>query len=288
MTPITFSNVSFTYPEVDEPQPAPAEPRTDEPDVPAPDPVFTDLSVELPGGCTFLVGPNGIGKSTLMLLAGARLFPENGTVTIGGRNTREFENAGFEPELEVERNELVSFVYQNMEFETVEPLGEILPLVAENGPNPAAAATVYDELVEVAGLRERLSVRMHELSKGEMQRAILAMSVLYQSPVIMMDEPVFAVEPTQADRLFGWLADRSAADGIDIYASVHDVEMAKAHARHIVLMHTDGTVQVGDPEELLARDSLETAFRAPFDTLYQRQNLYRELLRKSLGDEAGR
>ena len=167
MTPITFTNVSFTYPTVDEPQPAtasdnaaesPAAPAESEApaetEVPAPEPVFSGLDLELPGGCTFLVGPNGIGKTTLMLLAGARLFPEIGTVTIGGRDTHEFENAGFEPELELERNELVSFVYQNMEFETAEPLGEILPLVAENGANSAAAATVYEELIDVTDLRE--------------------------------------------------------------------------------------------------------------------------------------
>ena len=121
-----------------------------------------------------------------------------------------------------------------------------------------------------------------------MQRAILAMSVLYQSPIIMMDEPVFAVEPARAERLFGWLAERAATERIDIYASVHDVEMARTHATSVILMHADGTVQVGEPDDLLSRDSLETAFRAPFDTLYQRQNLYRDLLNESLGDEAGR
>ena len=64
--------------------------------------------------------------------------------------------------------------------------------------------------------------------------------------------------------------------------------MARNHSTSVILMHSDGTVQAGAPEDLLSRDSLETAFRAPFDTLYQRQNLYRELLNKSLGDEAGR
>lgn len=271
MIPIQLQNVSFTYP-----------PEGEDGDTPQPEPVFSNLSLELSGGFTFLVGPNGIGKSTLLLLAAARVFPQHGTVRIGNRDTKDFVNAGFEPELEMQRNELVSFVYQNMEFETEEPIGDLLTMVAQNGTDPDAAATVMDEVVTAASLPDRLHVRMHELSKGEMQRAIVAMSVLYGSPVVMMDEPVFAVEPARAERLFEWLGARCRNNGIDIYTSVHDVKMAQAHATSVVLMHTDGTIEVGDPEELLARDRLETAFRAPYDTLYQRQNLYRELLNKSL------
>jgi ABC-type cobalamin/Fe3+-siderophores transport system ATPase subunit len=309
MTQITFNDVSFAYPSeeafLDEDTPnreesggapgadrgAPEERAASEADRGASDepatlaaptePLFSHLTLSLPGGFTFVVGPNGIGKSTLMLLAGARIFPQGGHVTIGGRDTHEFENAGFEPELEQERNELVSFVYQNMEFETDQPIGEVLELVAQNGVDPNAAAGRLDELVAAADLTDRLSVRMHELSKGEMQRGIVAMSVLYGSPVIMMDEPIFAVEPTRGERLFEWLAAYCRETGTDIYTSVHDVKMAEQFAHHVVLMHTDGTIDIGDPKELLSRESLETAFRAPYDTLYQRQNLYRELLNKS-------
>lgn len=279
MTPIELHNVTFAYP---------VEGATPEDDASIPESVVSNLDLELPGGLTFLVGPNGIGKSTLMLLAGARLFPQEGTVTIGGRDTKEFEHAGFEPELEVERNQLVSFVYQNMEFETEEAIDELFSLVAANGVDPEGIARVWDDLIDAAGLRERLGARMHELSKGEMQRAIIAMSILYGSPIVMMDEPVFAVEPSRTERLFEWIVDFTRRNGVDIYTSVHDVELARTYATNVILMHTDETVQVGEPTELLSRERLEAAFRAPYDTLYQRQNLYRELLNKSLGDEAGR
>jgi ABC-type cobalamin/Fe3+-siderophores transport system ATPase subunit len=283
MTPIEFHNVTFSYPT--------DEAGTEEPGRDhgaSPEPVLSEIELALPQRFTFLVGPNGIGKSTLMLLAAARLFPQEGTITIGGRDTREFINAGFEPALEAERNELVSFIYQNMEFETEEPIDELFTLVAGNGADPERAGRVRTELVDAAGLRERLGARMHELSKGEMQRAIIVMSVLYASPVIMMDEPVFAVEPDRAERLFAWLKKYCADGGTDIYTSVHDVRLAERFADAVILMHSDGTIETGAPAELLSRERLETAFRAPWDTLYQRQNLYRELLNKSLGDEAGR
>ncbi|MFP4212164.1 MAG: ATP-binding cassette domain-containing protein [Alkalispirochaeta sp.] len=284
MTPIDFHNVTFAYP-VDD---IVSGDDTATGDGAPPEPVFSEIELAFPQRFTFLVGPNGIGKSTLMLLAAARLFPQEGTITIGGRDTREFINAGFEPALEAQRNELVSFVYQNMEFETEETIDELFSLVAANGADPERAGRVREELISAAGLMERLGARMHELSKGEMQRAIIVMSVLYASPVIMMDEPVFAVEPDRAERLFAWLKEYCADGATDIYTSVHDVKLAERFADAVILMHTDGTIEAGDPTELLSRTRLEIAFRAPYDTLYQRQNLYRELLNKSLGDEARR
>ncbi len=257
MTPITFSDVSFGYPGLDEL-------------------VFSDLNLELPGGFTFLVGPNGIGKSTLMLLAGARVFPQKGTVTIGGTDTREFADAAFDPEVEQRRNELVSFVYQNMEFETDEPVGTVLSMVARAGADRG--------VVPADELDDRLNVRMGQLSKGEMQRAIVAMSVLYRSAVVMLDEPVFAVEPDRAERLFAWLQGYCARTGFDMYTSVHDVELARKFGDSVVLMRKDGTITAGPAGELLSRDSLEEAFRAPYDTLYRRQRLYRELLQSGTGE----
>ncbi len=258
MMSIAFRDISFGYP-------APDGSVSDEAV-----PLFSGLNLELSGGFTFLVGPNGIGKTTLMLLAGARIFPESGIVTIDGRDSRDFLEAGLNPEIEQQRNELVSFVYQNMELETDEPIGAVLSMVARNGADQS--------VVEAAGLEGRLNVRMHELSKGEMQRAIVAMAVLYGSPVVMMDEPVFAVEPHRAERLFMWLKDYCRRSGVDMYTSVHDVELARKFAHSVVLFHQDGLVETGPAEELLTRERLEAAFKAPWDTLYRRQNLYRDLL----------
>lgn len=262
VSPIRFSSVHYAWPDNAE------------------EPVFTDLSIDLPDGLVFLVGPNGIGKSTLLLLAGARVFPQRGAVTILGTDAARFADAALDSALEEERNRLVSFVYQNMEFETEEPIGVLLEFVARSGAAPDRAEALLDEMVRAADLGDRLGARMQELSKGEMQRAIVVMSVLYGSPIILMDEPVFAVEPSRAERLVAELR-RLASDGVTTYTSVHDVELARAHADAVVLFGEDGSVTAGDPGELLDRPRLEEAFRAPYDTLYERQRLYRGLLNES-------
>ncbi len=244
------------------------------------EPVFADLDLDLSPGLVFFVGPNGIGKSTLMLLAAARLFPQAGGIEICGVPTTRYKDAALDPDLEEERNRLASIVYQNMEFETEDQIGTLLTLVAESGAAPERAESQRSAIVSAAGLGDRLSARMQELSKGEMQRAIVALSVLYGSPVVMLDEPVFAVEPGRADTLFAYLSEIAGTDRA-IYASVHDVELARRYADRVVLFGEDGTITTGMPDELLSRNRLEEAFRAPYDTLYERQRLYRGVLKDS-------
>lgn len=266
MPTVHFDDISFAWPTED----------ADQPEV-----LFSHLSLSVPEGFTFLVGPNGIGKSSFLLLAGARVFPQSGTVTVLGQDTRRFVDAALDPALEEARNQLVSFVYQNMEFETDAPIGAVLETVASASARSEEAGRMFEPLLEAAGLRERLSARMQELSKGEMQRAIVAMSLLYGSPLIMMDEPVFAVEPRRTEELFAFVHEQCRGGHTQVLTSVHDVELARRYADSVILFDSEGPITVGSAEEQLNRERLETAFRAPFDTLYERQQLYRELLTRA-------
>lgn len=87
--------------------------------------VVSGLSLSLERGVYALTGPNGAGKSTFLLLAAGRLLPQKGTVRLEGQPT-----AGL---AEDERQRLCSVVYQNMEFETEEPLGKLLEVVFRSG-----------------------------------------------------------------------------------------------------------------------------------------------------------
>ena len=262
MSRIVFQAVDFAY-------------RPDQP-------VLTGLSLELPPGLCFFVGPNGVGKSTTMLLAAARLVPSAGRVLIDGRDTVELQ--GRTPEAQEERNRIVSVIYQNMELESDEPLARLLDAVAEAGRS-SGAATVRDEVTAALELEEVADLRLHQLSKGQLQRALVAMSVLYGAPNVVMDEPLFAVEPDRAARILRYLADLADHGGRSLYLSVHDIALARAHADAdaVVLMAQDGSVAIGAPDELLTRERLEAAFRVPEGTLYERQNLYRHMLAGGTG-----
>jgi ABC-type cobalamin/Fe3+-siderophores transport system ATPase subunit len=263
--PIEFDRVSFSYPPEDDAEAVP---------------VFQELSISVPPGVTTLVGPNGIGKSTFMLLAGGRIIPDEGRVLLLGESTRRFGAAEPSPELEAERNQTASFIYQNMEFETEEPVGSLLTYVLEAGNHEDGAEELLKDIQEALELENCLNSRTQELSKGELQRTIIAFSLLYGSPIILMDEPVFALEEPQKDRVFAFLMEYARRRELTVLYSAHNIDLSAKYSDQTLLFYKEGELTIGPTPEVFTKEKLEQAFQAPYDTLYQRQSLYRDVLNR--------
>jgi ABC-type cobalamin/Fe3+-siderophores transport system ATPase subunit len=278
-TAVRFDNVGFYYPKQEIEVVDNAVQAVENPNEVTQ--VFRDVTAELPAAMMSVVGQNGIGKSTLLLLAGARLFPHEGSVTIYGTDSKKFVDAAVDPELEQERNRLVSFVYQNMEFESEATVGELMEFVFENGFHEDADETFLDELKVAFELEGFLHLKTQQLAKGQLQRAIIAFSLLYGSKMIMMDEPVFALEEPQKDRVFAFLLEFSRGQSVPIYYSAHNLELTQKYSDYMLLFSKTGDFKVGPTEQLFTREEIEEAYQAPLDSLYRRDNLYREVLIRS-------
>ncbi len=278
---VRFENVSFYYPK--------QEIEVVDNDIQAvvnPDEisqVFRGVDAELPAAMMSLVGQNGIGKSTLLLLAGARLFPHEGTVSVFGTDTKRFVDAAVDPELEEERNRLVSFVYQNMEFETDDSVGDLMEFVYENGFYEDRDPDFLTEIRAALEMEKFLHLKTQQLAKGQLQRAIIAFSLLYGCRIIMMDEPVFALEEPQKDKVFAFLLEFSRSQGIPIYYSAHNLELTQKYSDYMLLFSKTGDFKIGPTSELFSREEIEEAYQAPLDALYKRDNLYRDVLSRSHG-----
>ncbi|MFP4484872.1 MAG: ATP-binding cassette domain-containing protein [Spirochaetota bacterium] len=274
---IELDKVSFFYADVDEDDPGASSGNVTE--------VFRDLTVTLPGGVVSLVGQNGTGKSTFLLLAGARLFPQQGVVRLFGRDTAEFKNAPEDPELEEERNRLVSFVYQNMEFETGEPVGDLMEFVLANGFHPEPPKDLLPDVQKAMQVTEVLDKRTQELSKGELQRVIVGFSLLYGSKAIMLDEPVFAVEPARQEQVFEYLMEYSRRYETPIYYSAHNLDLTRDYSTSMILFHKRGSIELGPTKELFEKEHIEKAYQVPWDMLHRKEHMFREML---AGRMAGR
>ena len=249
---IVFESVSFRYPE------EPAD-------------VVTKLDLALPAGVLSFVGQNGTGKSTVLLLASGRLLPTEGRVLIRGRDSRDLRD-------EEERQKLVSFIYQNMEFESEEPIGRLLAFVRKGGLRADATDDPIPELVKVFELAAVLGRRTHEVSKGELQRTILAFSLLYGSPILAMDEPIFALEDHQKQQAMEYLTGRSRQEGVSLFYSVHELDISRKFSDYILLFSKTGQPRLGTTGEIFTRETIEQAYEVPFDMLKKREELYRKYL----------
>ncbi len=255
-SPVVFEDVAFSYPEAESP-------------------VFSGFSGALPGGFVSLVGPNGSGKSTLMLLAAGRLMPASGRVLLLGRDTRLFSD-------EEERNRFASFIYQNMEFETEDPLGAVLEQIYAGGCHPAKGAAFLEEVREAFELGELSARPLAALSKGGMQRALLAFAALYGARTLFMDEPIFALEERQKERALDFFKSYRERTGSTVYVSLHELELTRTYAETVLLFKRDRTIDLGSPQEVLTNESLEAAYGVPAAMLKQKE----QLDRKKLEEEA--
>ena len=267
---LELNDVSFTYP--------PVEGDVDENGKPVEsNPVFEHFSAELPSGFVSFVGQNGCGKTTLLMLCAGRLKPDSGSVKLLGQN----------PYLlgQEQKNLLASVIYQNMEFESEDKVSELLSQVYSNGNLKGNAkginsdSDLLSEVVDVFELKNVLGHGLMQLSKGEIQRVLLAFSILYGSATVFMDEPLFAMEEYQKENAPAYLKDFVHKTGTSIYISMHELDLTKKYADQVLLFYPNRDMSLGTPDEVLTREDIEKAYGVPYAMLKNHESISRDYLK---------
>ena len=120
--------------------------------------------------------------------------------------------------------------------------------------------------------------RTQEVSKGELQRTILAFSILYGSPILAMDEPIFALEDRQKLKSMDFLLRAARGGDVSLCYSVHELEISRDYSDFILLFSRDAPPRIGTTREIFTREIIEKAYEVPFDMLKRREELYRKYL----------
>lgn len=270
MSFLKFQDVNFSYP--------PLEGDVDEDGKQIMPPVvFDHFSAELPAGFVSLVGPNGSGKSTFMLLAAGRILPVEGCVELFGKDTRTLSQE--------ERDERASYIYQNMELETEDECGALLQFVYKNGLFGGAGRGIknpekdfLEEVKEVFEVESLAQKKFNALSKGELQRMLVAFSILYGSRSVFMDEPFFAMEDKHKHAALQYLKEYSAATCVSIYISMHELDLTRKYADKVMLFYPNHDIDLGTAEEVLTDADLEKAYGVPVSMLKHSEALTREMI----------
>lgn len=267
---ICFDDVTFCYPMVE------GDLDEDGKQI-VPKPVFDHFTGVIPSGFTSLIGPNGAGKSTFMMLASGRIVPQAGKVNLFGQDIASLS--------EEKKNLLASVIYQNMEFESKDKVSQLLSFVYSNGALKGNAKSIRgkenDLLAETISVFELEGVLNHglsELSKGEIQRVLLAFSMLYGSASIFMDEPLFAMEPRQKISALEYIKEFCAATGTAVFISMHELDLTKRFAENVLLFYPNRDMDYGTPDEVLTNEALEKAYGVPAAMLKDKETFTREEL----------
>jgi ABC-2 type transport system ATP-binding protein len=180
-----------------------------------------------------IIGPNGAGKTTLLSILAGIQWPDTGTVQQPPGTTARI---GWVPQQTAVYSKLT--VAQNLRlFARLEHVDDV-------------AATVQRMLAQT-GLEERADDELGSLSGGNRQRVNIAVGLLADPPVLLLDEPSGALDPRQRERLWGFIT-RLTERGTAVIFATHDIAEAERHA-HRVLVLADGELLFNDtPAELKA------------------------------------
>lgn len=264
---LEFNDVTFTYPAV--------EGDLDENGKQViPQPIFEHFTGNIPGAFTSVIGPNGCGKSTLMMLASGRLFPQTGKIYMFGQDIHKLD--------EEKKNLLASVIYQNMEFESNDKVEQLLTYVYSNGNLKAKAKGIlgsgdlFSEVVDKFSLAPVMNHGLTEISKGENQRVLLAFSLLYGSASVFMDEPLFAMEDNQKNSALEYLRSYSMRTKTPVFISMHELDLTRKYAEKVLLVKPNRDMAYGTPEEVMTNEELESAYGIPAAMLKHNESMTRE------------
>ena len=196
-----------------------------------------------------IIGPNGAGKTTLLtMLAGIRT-PETGTVAQAPGTTARI---GWVPQQTAIYSKLT--VTQNLRlFAKLEKVADVEETV--------------ERMLMQTGLEDRADDELGSLSGGNRQRVNIAVGLLADPPVLLLDEPSGALDPRQRERLWGFITELTER-GTAVIFCTHDIAEAERHAHRILILADGETLFSGTAAELKtageagAADDLEQAFVA--------------------------
>jgi ABC-type Fe3+/spermidine/putrescine transport system ATPase subunit len=216
--------------------------------------VLHDFNLDIPGGtfCT-LLGASGSGKSTLLKLIAGFETPDAGTVLLGGRDLSRVPVA--------RRN--IGMVFQHYAlFPHMTVAGNVaFGLQMRRLPRTEIRDRVRDALAMV-GLEERAAHYPRHLSGGQQQRVALARALVIEPGLLLMDEPLGALDKSLRQGLQQELRRLHARLGITIVFVTHDQEEA-LHLSDLMVVIQEGRIaQMGTPRDLYLRP--ESRFVATF------------------------
>ncbi len=198
-------------------------------------------SLQLARGRTLaLVGTSGSGKSTLLRLINGLIAPDTGRVLVEGA-----------PLTPAARQRMGYVIQDGGLFPHLSALENVVLLARHLGHQPAELADRVRRLAELVRLPERL-LDQHpgELSGGQRQRVSLMRALILDPAVLLLDEPLGALDPITRDELQGELRGLVASPARTTVVVTHDLGEAAVLADELAVMHEGAIVQRGTLAEL--------------------------------------
>jgi len=219
--------------------------------------LLRDVSFALDGGVVAVVGPNGVGKTTLLRAMAGALAPERGTIVLDGVGVRSLE-----PRERARRIALVDPTEPVLAALLVEDA-----VAAARFPHhrwweweaTAEDDAAVDDALERAGLTVFRRREIGTLSAGERQRVWIALAIAQRASVILFDEPTSHLDLKASVETLQLVRELAQAGAL-VVAVLHQLEEAAAFADRVIVLGDGGVIADGSPAVALTSATVERAY----------------------------
>lgn len=219
-------------------------------------PVLKDITLKLEGPrFVCIMGPNGVGKSTLIHCMNKILTPTSGSVLIDGNDVTE-----------ISIKDLAKQVgYVPCTTNDTFPLSVVDTVLMGRHPYSNWKSLnkdldiVYDTL-KMLGISHLALRPFNALSAGQHQKVMLARGLVQEPKVLLLDEPTSNLDIRHQLDVTRLLKDIAYQKGMLIIMISHDINIAAKYADDVIMMHDGSIFAVGTPEEVITEKNLETVY----------------------------
>jgi len=212
------------------------------------------LSFSVAHGSFFsILGPSGCGKTTLLRMIAGFIAPDSGDIAIGGRSMRDI----------APNRRPVNMVFQQLALFPMMTVGENVAFgLARRGVARAERMRRSQAMLERVGLGQAAAKRVDQLSGGQRQRVAIARSLVLEPTLLLLDEPLGALDLKLREHMKIELKQLQAAFGTTFVYITHDQSEALVLSDHVGVMNQGRFEQLGPPQDLYYRP--QTPFVASF------------------------
>lgn len=202
-----------------------------------------------------ILGPNGVGKSTLIACLCKILKPKTGRVVLDGRDVEQ-----------INIKELAKEVgYVPVASSDSFPMNVVDAVLMGRQPyskwrtDDEDLEKVYDVLnrLEITDLAMR---QFNELSAGQHQKVVLARGLVQEPRVLLLDEPTSNLDIRHQIEVTRLLRDLSREKGMLVVMISHDINIAARYSDNVIMMYKGGIFSAGTPWEVITEDNVRTVY----------------------------
>lgn len=210
--------------------------------------IFDNISLTVPvGKVTAIMGPSGIGKTTLLRLIGGQLRPNSGTILFSGHDIPSLSRKHL-----YQVRKRMSMLFQSGALFTDMTVFDnvAFPLREHTQLSESLIKIIALLKLEAVGLRGAANLMPSELSGGMARRAALARAVALDPELIMYDEPFVGQDPITMGVLVSMIKNLNKALGLTSVVVSHDVPEVMSIADHVYLLADGKIIASGTPDSL--------------------------------------